>query len=320
MGLASSSIWNASLNPLCGPTVVCFAGGCRRPPRLPYFGHPPATLGSAGRQLHRCPMKTSVWSADVLRPILESTFSRLIMSRESDSTAQPHVDIHEDEALSGRDGIALCRAIKAFTAAVELDSARCCVASCPFCNFRSDKNQLFKRHASRPRLFLIVVGQTVHAVKALLSRWRCPKCRRTFTCYPTFALPRRRYTLPQIRRLAAAYLQNAPVSYRRSVQESRLPIYYAAESTVDAEQGATSLLDCKLAHLPGQDTLRTFFKERAREFLLKRWRVKELGAEARYPPFSFDSRAGSRRGHEILSTCVNHWVKKFEASKLTPFG
>ena len=68
-----------------------------------------------------------------------------------------------------------------------------------------------------PVRFLVLVGSYVCKVAALLARWRCPHCRRTFTDYPPFACPHKAYTLPQMTERAAKYVSNTATSYRKGV-------------------------------------------------------------------------------------------------------
>src|SRR5208337_5535187 len=63
-------------------------------------------------------------------------------------------------------------------------------------------------------------------VPALLARWRCPCCRKTFTDYPPFACPYKAYTLPQITERAAKYVNSKATSYRKGVCSANRRIYY----------------------------------------------------------------------------------------------
>ncbi len=84
----------------------------------------------------------------------------------------------------------------------------------------------FAFHGTRPRRFLVLVGSYVCKVAALLARWRCPECHRTFTDYPPFACAHKAYTLPQMTERAAKYVSNSSTSYRRGVCSAGLPIFY----------------------------------------------------------------------------------------------
>ena len=64
-------------------------------------------------------------------------------------------------------------------------------------------------------------------IASLLVRWRCPRCRKTFTDYPPFACPYKAYTLPQIAERAAKYVNSTATSYRTGVRSANLLIFYA---------------------------------------------------------------------------------------------
>jgi hypothetical protein len=92
----------------------------------------------------------------------------------------------------------------------------------------------FRRHALRRRRFLVIHGRYVHAVDGLLARWRCPFCQRTFTEYPPFALPFRRYAVSQLAPRALTYVEDDGVSYRKAVLETHLPIFHWRNPVTDA--------------------------------------------------------------------------------------
>jgi hypothetical protein len=69
-------------------------------------------------------------------------------------------------------------------------------------------------------------------VASYVTRWKCPLCGRTFTLYPPFALPFKRYVLGFIQARCARYVEDSARSYRSGVQEEGMPISYA-----DADSG-----------------------------------------------------------------------------------
>lgn len=132
------------------------------------------------------------------------------------------------------DGQALIRLIDRYTEGVKRRTVTCSTPTCRHCGFQaSGERGVFLFHGTRPRRFLIQVGAYVHTVHALLSRWRCPRCRRTFTEYPSFACPHKAYTLPQMTERAAGYVRNPATSYRKGVCFANLPIFHekAVEKT-----------------------------------------------------------------------------------------
>jgi len=58
----------------------------------------------------------------------------------------------------------------------------------------------------------------------LLLRWKCPDCGKTFTDYPDFALPYKRYTVPTILTFSAFYTEDNQISYRRV--NIKMPVVY----------------------------------------------------------------------------------------------
>jgi hypothetical protein len=68
----------------------------------------------------------------------------------------------------------------------------------------------------------------VHLVPGWLPRFKCSACGRTFTEYPSFALPHKRYTTPSILDRARRFFQGRGISYRRAMWVDRQRIVYAA--------------------------------------------------------------------------------------------
>jgi hypothetical protein len=79
------------------------------------------------------------------------------------------------------------------------------LGSCPRC-FESPDT--YKLHECRKRSFHFIIGSFVRIVLSLLIRWKCPICGHTFTEYPAFASPYKRYVLMDIERLSEDYLEN----------------------------------------------------------------------------------------------------------------
>jgi hypothetical protein len=87
---------------------------------------------------------------------------------------------------------------------------------------------LFKYHGSRKRQFLVIVDRLVQRVVSALTRWKCSCCGKTFTLYPEFALPYKRYVLQDVCRLSGRYVTDDGVSYRKAVQVNRMAVCYGA--------------------------------------------------------------------------------------------
>ena len=106
----------------------------------------------------------------------------------------------------------------------------CALDRCPRCHGHPVR---FKRHGVRPRVFLVFAAEVIRRVRSYLTRWKCPLCQRTFTLYPAFALPFKRYVLPFMLTRCAAYVEDTARTYRDGVNEAGSPISHA-----DADGGA----------------------------------------------------------------------------------
>jgi len=116
--------------------------------------------------------------------------------------------------------------INKYTSQVKNNEVLCNLPDCPCCKTASI---LFKRHELKERQFNIIENMIVHIVIGLIIRWKCPGCNKTFTQYPWFAVPYKRYTIPTIIDLCWQYLENALLSYRKLV-EVLCPVEYKYKS------------------------------------------------------------------------------------------
>ena len=121
--------------------------------------------------------------------------------------------------------------IAAHSAGIRKGNYRCSMSRCPHCKRAPESTLFFRRHALRHRKFLVIEGRYIRAVEGLLARWRCPFCRQTFTEYPPFALPYKRYAVPQIAPRALEYVEDDGVSYRKAVLDTYLPIFHWFDAT-----------------------------------------------------------------------------------------
>jgi len=127
--------------------------------------------------------------------------------------------------MDGRD---LIEVITKYGAAARAGEILCSLGACPHCHARP---KTFWRHGVRKRLFLVFAAVVVQ-VWSYLLRWKCPSCRRTFTQYPPFALPFKRYALPFIMERAGAYVMDEARTYAEGVEAEGMPICHE-----DAEAG-----------------------------------------------------------------------------------
>lgn len=128
----------------------------------------------------------------------------------------------------------------------------CDLDRCPRCQGQPGR---FMRHGIRPRLFLVFAQDVIKRVFSYLTRWKCPLCRRTFTLYPDFAFPFKRYVLAFIQARCAAYAEDEARTYSEGVKEAGQII-----SHEDRDKGAKlwpSTLWCWVGSLGGLEvTLR----------------------------------------------------------------
>ena len=87
---------------------------------------------------------------------------------------------------------------------------------CPRCEQKPD---FFKRHDVRQRQFLVIVERLIVKVMSFLVRMKCSLCGKTFTQYPSFALPYKRYVSQQIMERTLSYLQDDTMTYERATLE-----------------------------------------------------------------------------------------------------
>jgi Domain of unknown function (DUF6431) len=101
----------------------------------------------------------------------------------------------------------------------------CDLPSCFVCDTLADH---FRRHEARRRTFRILCGELVERVLGLVMRLKCPGCGKTFTQYPPFALPFKRYTRQTIMSFSDSYLQEEALSYRNAVLNGGMPFFYGS--------------------------------------------------------------------------------------------
>jgi hypothetical protein len=118
------------------------------------------------------------------------------------------IKAHEKEILSGKvpDDLQVCSKCKGNTRA-------------------------FTLHESRPRLFLIIIDCFVQQVSSLLGRWKCSLCHRTFTHYPDFAIPYKRYVKDALMPLSRKYLEEDHATYASVVRKEEDAIVYKSSDS-----------------------------------------------------------------------------------------
>ena len=84
----------------------------------------------------------------------------------------------------------------------------------------------FTLHDGRQRSFRWVLCGIVRVFMTILLRWKCPLCAGTFTDYPCFAVPYKRYVRDDLERLSARYVEQDKASYRSVVRSGGLATGY----------------------------------------------------------------------------------------------
>jgi len=98
---------------------------------------------------------------------------------------------------------------------------------CPRC---FSKPGTFKLHECRKRAFRYIAGNFVKVLITLLARWKCLDCGKTFTIYPPFAAPHKRYTMTDILSLRNKLIQDEQQTCYTAVTHEGSPIGYQEEN------------------------------------------------------------------------------------------
>jgi len=105
------------------------------------------------------------------------------------------------------------------------------------------KPDSFKLHECRKRSFRFIAECFVYIVMSFLVRWKCPICKATFTDYPPFALPFKRYVVSDIEQLCSSYLDDPSATYRKCVSHEKSAIaYHSDHNAIDERQLSHSSL------------------------------------------------------------------------------
>jgi len=95
---------------------------------------------------------------------------------------------------------------------------------CPKCKTKAEE---FKLHEHRERKIRIIEDALVKIETVVLIRWKCPFCKGSFTVYPEFILPHKRYATEHIIELSEKYLEKDKMSYENAGKDGVLRIGYA---------------------------------------------------------------------------------------------
>jgi hypothetical protein len=124
-------------------------------------------------------------------------------------------------AMNGRD---LLKDIMEYGHAATHGGVPCNLDMCPRCHGHPVR---FRPHGVRNRLFLVFAAEVIRRVFSYLTRWKCPLCNETFTLYPDFAIPFKRYVLVLIFKRCTAYVSDEARTYREGVKKGGESMSYA---------------------------------------------------------------------------------------------
>lgn len=117
----------------------------------------------------------------------------------------------------------LLQQVKNYEQQVFRNPIQCPFTICPRCHGRDPS---FKLHEIISRIYHVIVENEVHKINSVIIRMKCFICCRTFRLYPDFAVPYKRYVLPNIMDLSSRYLENDGQTYRKSVTENNAEFYH----------------------------------------------------------------------------------------------
>jgi len=103
-----------------------------------------------------------------------------------------------------------------------------CLERCPCCH---SEQVIFKQHDCRTRELRYCVTFWVKTFLLTLFRWKCSVCKGTFTVYPEFLLPYKRFITPSMLSLCQQYLSQGEATYRQIVRPDGSQYVYENNST-----------------------------------------------------------------------------------------
>jgi transposase len=116
----------------------------------------------------------------------------------------------------------------------EAKSLGCPDQPCPRCQ----SEEGFRQHHRRLRHVLAIAAGFVVPFVICLKRWKCCSCGATFTHYPDFLVPYKRYVLPAIVALSEQYVTAPEATYRDVIQPEGMALGYAEneDGAIDERQ------------------------------------------------------------------------------------
>jgi len=105
--------------------------------------------------------------------------------------------------------------IRDHTEAVEKGNFSMPTCCCHQCHKKVDG---YKLHECRKRQLRVFHNDIIKVFITFLLRWKCPLCQSTFTEYPSFILPHKRFVLFDMCRLSQQYIESETANYRDTVK------------------------------------------------------------------------------------------------------
>ena len=131
--------------------------------------------------------------------------------------------------------------INSYTESVKNGIFQCNLDTCPRCMKQPPG---FSCHDRKRRTFLVVIENIVHKILSIMMRCKCPLCSGTFTVYPDFALPYKRYTKDFILEKSIRYVEDDAATYGKTSKNKHLALGYAStqKGIIDEKQFVHSTL------------------------------------------------------------------------------
>jgi hypothetical protein len=100
--------------------------------------------------------------------------------------------------------------------------------------YRPPKTPRFAQHQTVPRQFRVAIGDVIQTISSWRVRFRCLDCLRTFTDYPPFALPHKRFVKQVVLEHVKKFLADDQATSQQATWGTLVPLGY--ESSTDGKQ------------------------------------------------------------------------------------
>lgn len=177
------------------------------------------------------------------------------------------------------------------------------------CKSCGKKPVCFGIHERRERLFLLIVGNTVQKILSYLIRWKCYRCDGTFTEYPEWTEPYKRYLRDQMIDKSLTYSATEDLSYRKS-----MPDFYE-NSEEDGKIDDTNPSHVTLWNWVGY--VGSWSARLSKVLTLIMGKDPESKVSRDFEPVD-PSKYRSERRRELLEVCMKFWLIRSEFTRLFP--